>query len=169
MAVHENMKRPLIYKSPDGENCLEKTWDATKKTTEIGAMFAVYEMVGISKPTKAGAIAHRFLYWVVPAASLGAVFATTGCMVGAWRGKDDFWNHGIAGLATGSVIGARYGTKWGCAVGCGFGLAAGVIKHVFNGGAELYPDAPNKVFYRYTPKYHDRFYQPKEIKPPENY
>ena len=61
------------------------------------------------------------------------------------------------------------GTKWGCAYGIGFALLAGVIKQVMNAGLELLPDSPPKVWYRHTPKYHEYYYKPKEIKPPENY
>lgn len=158
-----------IYDSPDGQDCGEKALETTKLAFKAGSFWAIYEMVGRSQPATIGGIATRYMYWTVPAVGLGITFAATGCVVGSMRGKDDFWNHMIAGASSAAVIGARYGPKNGFTWAIVLGGAAGLCKYVKSCGYDIYNPTPKKQQLGTFDHYQRHFGPRREVKPPPEY
>jgi len=158
-----------IYLSPDGENCLEKTAETTFYGFKFGSMWAVYEMVGRSKPEGVRAMASRYVYWVVPAVFMGATFASTACLMGKLRGKNDFVNHVVGAASTSSIIGLRYGAKNGLMWGFVLGSGAGLYKFFKDCGVEFLSMKPPAKDYGSFGHYNRHFGPRREVKEPTNY
>jgi len=159
-----------LYKSPDGEDCLEKTTETTLKAFKIGTAWGLAEMIGTSRPQGIGAKVTRYVYWVTPAVLMGATFAATGCLLGRLRGKDDFINHALAGAASASFLGIRYGVGTGLRFALPLSVAAGVYKYAKTCGVEFFADDKPIVHENGSFHHYDRHFGPRTVvKEPTNY
>ncbi len=61
------------------------------------------------------------------------------------------------------------GVNRGLTVALLFGLTAGIFKHVIQYGGQIMPPPRRSKEWAGTVHYNDRFYQPSEVKPPDNY
>ncbi|GIX82068.1 complex I-B14.7 [Caerostris extrusa] len=98
-----------FFATPDGAECLPKTYYYTKYGAISGAIFSIYEMALVSKPATLGSTLARFGHFTLPFAGMGFIFGSSICMLGQVRKKDDVANHFIGGALAGSIWGLKYG------------------------------------------------------------
>ncbi|GFU40874.1 uncharacterized protein NPIL_483751 [Nephila pilipes] len=113
-----------FYATPDGQECLPKTYYYTKYGAITGAIFSIYEMALISKPQTLHSTLARFGRFTFPFAGMGFVFGSSICLLAHMRKKDDVINHLIGGALAGSVWGIKFGKV---STGHKFGLAIGFL------------------------------------------
>ncbi|XP_015913301.1 NADH dehydrogenase [ubiquinone] 1 alpha subcomplex subunit 11 [Parasteatoda tepidariorum] len=118
-----------FQKSPDGHDCLEKTYYFTKYAGIFGAVFSFYEAALFSKPTTVYGTLARFGRFTLPFAGMGFVFGSSVCVLAHLRKKNDVPNHVIAGALAGSIWGFKYNSvRIGHTWGLFFAILAGYIK-----------------------------------------
>ncbi|GFY37934.1 uncharacterized protein TNIN_486911 [Trichonephila inaurata madagascariensis] len=135
MVVHTKTLKDYInyydfYATPDGQECLPKTYYYTKYGALGGAIFSIYEMALISKPQTLHSTLARFGRFTFPFAGMGFAFGASLCLLGQIRKKDDFVNHLIGGAIAGSVWGMKFRkVSTGHAIAVVTGLTAGYYKY----------------------------------------
>ncbi|KAL5021949.1 hypothetical protein ScPMuIL_001104 [Solemya velum] len=112
-----------IYKVPDGEDTTTKTALMAGYGAFTGTVFALYDVIGYTKPSTPLGALRRLNHWVVPLASVGAAYAATTSIVARVRNKDDQFNHFWGGFISGSIFGLKYKSL---PVGFNMGLAIGL-------------------------------------------
>ncbi|XP_072261299.1 NADH dehydrogenase [ubiquinone] 1 alpha subcomplex subunit 11 [Pyxicephalus adspersus] len=92
---------------PDGTQCLEKTWIATKLAAAVGAAGSAYNVVLFPSKTVLEGI-RRAGGGTLTMASLGAIFGITTCVTAQVREKpDDPINYFIGGCSSGILLGVK--------------------------------------------------------------
>ncbi|KAM9331336.1 NADH dehydrogenase [ubiquinone] 1 alpha subcomplex subunit 11 [Gastrophryne carolinensis] len=128
---------------PDGTNCGQKTWLATKVATALGVVGSAYHLVLFQPKTVLEGV-QRAGGATLTMASLGAIFGITTCMAAQIRDKpDDTLNYFIGGCASGLLLGVKshsYGTGTSACVA--LGTLAAFTKLAKREGWEFYPSEP---------------------------
>ncbi|KAK2163083.1 hypothetical protein LSH36_86g06076 [Paralvinella palmiformis] len=159
------LAKTYIYDSPDGQDCLKKTFHSAKLGALIGGYFGAIDIVAISKPTGILAVTGRALTFVTPAAGAAATFAMTAGIVGDIRGKDSPLNHGLGAFAGGCILATRFSNKpMGLGVAFVLALVASAMKKLNLSGERILPGGlfPQEQwqFYKYGPKNNRGFKEP---------
>uniref|UniRef100_A0A1B6BZ96 NADH dehydrogenase [ubiquinone] 1 alpha subcomplex subunit 11 n=1 Tax=Clastoptera arizonana TaxID=38151 RepID=A0A1B6BZ96_9HEMI len=135
------------HDSPDGEDCVKKLAIATKNAAKYGLFAAALEVLTISHPKGAGAIAARLGYITLPFVGVAATFVTTSCLLTDLRKKDDYLNYIIGGFLSGTVVGAwAKNGHTGFATGLLFAAAAFAYKDSMLNNYKMFNLETNPVF-----------------------
>ncbi|KAF8773210.1 NADH dehydrogenase [ubiquinone] 1 alpha subcomplex subunit 11-like [Argiope bruennichi] len=140
MVIHTKKFKDYVhyydfFATPDGQDCLPKTYYYTKYGAIGGAIFSIYEMALVSRPTTFYSTVARFGHFTFPFAGMGFVFGSSICILGQMRKKDDTVNHFIGGALAGAVWGLKYNRiQTGHVMGLFVGFMAAYFKyfHVHN-------------------------------------
>ncbi|GAB6022287.1 hypothetical protein CHUAL_006413 [Chamberlinius hualienensis] len=110
-----------------GEDCHKKIFVMAKWSAALGAGMAFHDVTLYSQVRQLYPILSRTAYWLGPFTSAGITYAAITCTARNLRGKEDYWNNAIGGVASGFVMGAgyrHYGVGGVCAVA--FALVAAI-------------------------------------------
>ncbi|XP_032428459.1 NADH dehydrogenase [ubiquinone] 1 alpha subcomplex subunit 11 [Xiphophorus hellerii] len=109
---------------PEGTDCVEKTWIATKLGTALGLIGSAYHIVAFQPDTALEAV-QRAASATVTMATMGAIFGMTTCLTAQAReAPDDPLNYFVGGCASGIFLGARTHNAMTGTTGC---LALGTL------------------------------------------
>ncbi|KAF0287394.1 NADH dehydrogenase [ubiquinone] 1 alpha subcomplex subunit 11 [Amphibalanus amphitrite] len=106
------------YDTKDGEDCHKKIWFMTKSALLLSGWAGPCYCALVTHPVGAWQTVHSLGYITIPLVTSAATFAATTCALTNLRGKDDFYNPALGGLAAGSIFGAAKqslatGARWG--------------------------------------------------------
>ncbi|XP_042339972.1 NADH dehydrogenase [ubiquinone] 1 alpha subcomplex subunit 11 isoform X1 [Plectropomus leopardus] len=95
------------WDSPEGTDCVQKTWITTKVATALGLVGSAYHIVAF-QPDSALVAIQRATNATVTMASVGAIFGMATCLSAQAReAPDDPLNYFIGGCASGIFLGAK--------------------------------------------------------------
>ncbi|XP_061834450.1 NADH dehydrogenase [ubiquinone] 1 alpha subcomplex subunit 11 [Nerophis lumbriciformis] len=95
------------WDSPEGTNCVEKTWITTKMATALGLVGTAYHMVAYEPETAMEGL-QRAGNNTVTMATMGAIFGMVTCLTAQAReSPDDPVNYFVGGCASGIFLGAK--------------------------------------------------------------
>ncbi|XP_068127265.1 NADH dehydrogenase [ubiquinone] 1 alpha subcomplex subunit 11 [Hyperolius riggenbachi] len=125
---------------PDGTDCGQKTWLATKVSTVVGVIGTAYHIVLFPPKTVLEGVQRAGSANLVMA-SLGAIFGMTTCVAAEMREKpDDPLNYFIGGCASGMLLGVKsHSYTTGTAACVALGAVAAGVKMARNEGMIIIP------------------------------
>ncbi|XP_064590441.1 NADH dehydrogenase [ubiquinone] 1 alpha subcomplex subunit 11 [Zonotrichia leucophrys gambelii] len=117
------------WDGPEGEQCPQRTWLATRVGAAAGLVGAAYRII-LLRPGSALAALQTAAADSVTMATLGAVFGLSTCLSAQVREEpEDPLNYFIGGCASGAVLGARAHSYLTGTTAClGFGITAALMK-----------------------------------------
>lgn len=129
------------YDTPDGVDCLKKTWYCGKTGLLVGLLVGTSD-VAIYRPnipTMQWIARWGRITGIFPA--VGVTFAVTTCTANKMRGKDDVYNYAIGGAAAGSMAGVFMRSGWmGALAAITFAVGGMIKKDSVQSGWEFFPD-----------------------------
>ncbi|XP_062366164.1 NADH dehydrogenase [ubiquinone] 1 alpha subcomplex subunit 11 [Cinclus cinclus] len=117
------------WDGPEGEQCPQRTWLATRVGAAAGLVGAAYRII-LLRPGSALAALQTAAADSVTMATLGAVFGLSTCLSAQVREEpEDPLNYFIGGCAAGTVLGVRAHSYLTGTTAClGFGITAALMK-----------------------------------------